>query len=1090
MKWIQCLRRKSSKLLVVTVVLSSAVSMQPTMAAAPVVRDEKIEVEAQAVTEQVEIKEVRSTPKNGGANLYNLSISTKVLGVENATESKIHIRIGNQEDLSDAVEIATTQYDYDAQTGYSVINDFSVNDKDGNGKIYVQLTVDGSTLSAKKEVNLNAPGTKHCDVQVATDKLIYNQAQKQLIVPIHIQEDGWYIVREGGAYWNNIQYRKKGEGSWKEAVFNQKAVDDSYFLELKGVEPGEEYEVWAKIRYTTPNGLRVVDEEVKMVNVPEEVTEGIQGVRLHTPDQAVYNQGSYQLKYDIFPTGTRQGELKWSASAGNYVSISATGLVRVTANPSSPMPIKITLEVDGFKDSTYLTILPTVLDVKIEAPTGYVFEGDEVQLKYSVVPTAAIPNKMTFISAKPEVVSVDGTGKIRVLKNVRDSVGITLDADGKRKTCYVTVKPKIESLTLDQTNLKMEVGQTAKLLAQATPLDQGFDGSEYLKWSSSNEQVASVKKGRGYEGIVTLHQEVVEPVTITLTLTDHQGTVKTATCTINPKEQVRDHRVAGNVNYVKFDIQTGADTFIEDIMKATGITSKAAIRNLTISETDFTELTLPKGLTGLSTLIIKNTGIKTLNLQEDMINVSDLNLEKNKLTTLEIPASMTKLMKLNVMYNGLSSLTLPSELPNLTELALDRNQLTNLHIPAGYTSISKIDASYNQLESLTVASGLVNLTRIEADNNLLTSMMIPSGLTKLDIIYLSDNQLSSIEFPNDLQVLRGIYIGDNQLETLDLPSALSSVRVLSVYENKLKDLNLPQDMTSLLEIQAKGNQLVSLDLTHHLERLTTLGIEHNQFVEPITRTTPISKYKDYYNFFPDTASTNNHKSSQLNVEEQIIQVPEALDVETLRSLIFIEDHERLTSTNTKVVRREETLDTRHALEVVPVDEAGFNEVFEVADGLIKAKKVGIADVKVRIVGTKGNTHTTTENVLSLISGKEGELDFGDKILTLKVGESQALNYQMIEKLKAKGVATWTSTDPQIATVSEKGIVTAHKAGITTVTVQIGDQKAACMINVLGEAGQDILRDTMNQIIEDMGQEKHQEVYDRNELYAYIIDALK
>ena len=722
MKLMKRLKKESAKLLMATVVLSTAIGAQPVLATTPTMISEVVEATEKATTETVEIREVRSRKINGGPTSYSLGISTRVLGIDGLKESQIHIKVANKEDMSDAREISTTKYDYDSKTGYSVVHDFTVTDTDSDGYIYVELTVDGSTKTVKKYIDLKDLGRQYCTVNVS-EQAIYTEANKKLTVPIHISEDGYWIVREEGATWNNVKYRKKGAEKWTEMVYDKPAVDDSYFLEIANVEPGEEYEVWAKIRYYTPNGLRVFDEQTITITVPETQPEGMQGIRLHTPDRGLYSQQTYQLTYDILPEGVQHGALAWSSSAGNYIDISSTGLVRVTANPSKPMRIKINLEVDGFKDSTYITIMPVVGSVSIKAPIDNVFEGDEVQLEYSISPAGAVPNSVTFTSKKPDVVSVDDTGKIRVLQNVRDSVGITLTADGKSSTCYVKVKPKILNLALDKTSLEMEVGEKAKLTAITTPEGQGFDGSEYLKWTSSHPEVVSVKKTSGFVSEVVIKEEITDPVTITATITDFQGTVKTATCTINPKAEVVDK---------------------------------------------------------------------------------------------------TELQTLLEQANGLN--------------------------PLVYTEQSWL----------------------------------------------------------------------------------------------------------VLEL-AKEEATIIMD--------------------------------------KETATQQEVDTAKAKLQQAIDQ---------------------------------------------------------------------------------------------LLEGSR-KLSFTDSIITLEVGASHELSYQIVEK--AKMIAIWGSGDTQIASVTQDGHVVANKAGITTVTVQIGDQQAICIINVLGEESKDVLRDTINQIIENMGEEEHQQVYERNDLYAYIVDTL-
>ena len=77
---------------------------------------------------------------------------------------------------------------------------------------------------------------------------------------------------------------------------------------------------------------------------------------------------------------------------------------------------------------------------------------------------------------------------------------------------------------------------------------------------------------------------------------------------------------------------------------------------------------------------------RTIEVDRD---IRELNLSESGLTSLTLPEGLTNLKKLYLYNNELTSLTLPEGLTNLTSLSLYNNQLTNLFLPPDTASRHK-----------------------------------------------------------------------------------------------------------------------------------------------------------------------------------------------------------------------------------------------------------------------------------------------------------------------------------------------------------------------------------------------------------------
>lgn len=78
-----------------------------------------------------------------------------------------------------------------------------------------------------------------------------------------------------------------------------------------------------------------------------------------------------------------------------------------------------------------------------------------------------------------------------------------------------------------------------------------------------------------------------------------------------------------------------------------------------------------------------------------------------------------------------------------------------------------------------------------------------------------------------------------------------------------------------------------------------------------------------------------------------------------------------------------------------------------------------------------------------------EITIEPQSLTLHVGDKQALKVSYTPA-DATFPISYTSQNPDVATVSDKGIVEALKEGKTVVTVQVGELKKECAVSVVGQ----------------------------------------
>lgn len=133
----------------------------------------------------------------------------------------------------------------------------------------------------------------------------------------------------------------------------------------------------------------------------------------------------------------------------------------------------------------------SVSEVKLDRTELSLVRGESRRLTAQISPADADDPALTWTSADPAIVTVD-EGAVTALKVGSTTVRATA-VNGISGVCQVTVTPvEAASVTLDKTELILEIGGSEQLTATVAPADAD---DKTIVWSSSDEQVAAVDKG-------------------------------------------------------------------------------------------------------------------------------------------------------------------------------------------------------------------------------------------------------------------------------------------------------------------------------------------------------------------------------------------------------------------------------------------------------------------------------------------------------------------------------------------------------------------------------------------------------------------
>lgn len=138
----------------------------------------------------------------------------------------------------------------------------------------------------------------------------------------------------------------------------------------------------------------------------------------------------------------------------------------------------------------------SVTSIKIENKNVATLEkGKTLNLTATIEPTDATNKNITWSSSDSNIATIDSTGKVSAI--LEGTVTLTAKSDnGKEDSIELKIeKPiiKVQSITLDETDISLKQGDSYRIIAVANPTDAE---NKNITWKSSNSNVAEVNGGK------------------------------------------------------------------------------------------------------------------------------------------------------------------------------------------------------------------------------------------------------------------------------------------------------------------------------------------------------------------------------------------------------------------------------------------------------------------------------------------------------------------------------------------------------------------------------------------------------------------
>ena len=165
---------------------------------------------------------------------------------------------------------------------------------------------------------------------------------------------------------------------------------------------------------------------------------------------------------------------------------------------------KVILEngIVGYIYQTYVTEVPEAQIEKIEISIDNTTlqKGEQKKLSVTISPQEASDHEVSYSSSNPQVATVDENGNITALTSGSTVITVKAKENNVQAQIEIFVYSKVTGITLDQSEIYMQVGDSFKINANIEPEDAN---NKNILYKSSSEETAQIDTN----GYITAKQE-------------------------------------------------------------------------------------------------------------------------------------------------------------------------------------------------------------------------------------------------------------------------------------------------------------------------------------------------------------------------------------------------------------------------------------------------------------------------------------------------------------------------------------------------------------------------------------------------------
>ena len=404
------------------------------------------------------------------------------------------------------------------------------------------------------------------------------------------------------------------------------------------------------------------------------------------------------------------------------------------------------------------------------------------------------------------------------------------------------------------------------------------------------------------------------------------------------------------------------------------------------------------------------------------------------LSNVELESGMTKIPA-NLLRDcpGFTTITIPNTVTEIGYSAFECTNLTSIVIPDTVTKIgSSVFENCKQLSSVSLSSNLTELgSSVFSNCTSLTSIRVPDTVTGMgDHVFSGCKELKDVTLPNIRQnIVSGMFTGCTSLEKIVLPETVTAIRADAFKDcTSLKDITWSkapeiiesrafQNCSALTEVMIPGTvKTIGSEAFRNCDALTTVTIPDS-----------VTSYGSWMFYDCDALTTVKLGSGMKTIPESMFEHCDVL--ESLR-----------------IPRRVTTIGNNAFKDCVKLTSITIpRSVTKISSNAFSYPKI------LTIYGVAGTYAETfaKENSIKFVDQqiKATAASLDKTELTINKGAAAQLNLSVTPE-NFTDIVDWKSTDTNIVTVSDNGVVKAVGVGTATVKVTVGDVSTSCKVTVL------------------------------------------
>ncbi|MBQ5905178.1 MAG: Ig-like domain-containing protein, partial [Clostridia bacterium] len=213
----------------------------------------------------------------------------------------------------------------------------------------------------------------------------------------------------------------------------------------------------------------------------------VTGITIDTTEISLGKGAEHLVISTIYPANASEKGVQWFSSNLSVASVDENGLIKAVGAGQAVITART---VDGsFVAKCKVIIVQPVLGVQFSADDLKIAKGTTGLLTASVIPVNATNKELIWFSSDSKVATVDQNGLVKALESGTAEITATSVDGGYSATCRVNVYVAVSGVSISSASITVPKGEKRTVTAVIKPANAA---NTDLIWSSSNESVATV----------------------------------------------------------------------------------------------------------------------------------------------------------------------------------------------------------------------------------------------------------------------------------------------------------------------------------------------------------------------------------------------------------------------------------------------------------------------------------------------------------------------------------------------------------------------------------------------------------------------